>query len=181
MELKTKKKIVFSGLGFTLIELLIVSGIITLLSSFLISNFSRTRINLEESTSSIIADIRLAQAKATSSTKYNGAIRCGYGIHYENVDTYSIYVGADPSSTSCSSGRVYNSNFDVKILTKKFLDSRVQFKSPFSDIYFEPPDPTTYINGLSGSISVVITIGKVTGSCPQDCKTINVNTAGKIE
>lgn len=175
-----------NSLGFTLIELLVVAAITGVISTFMLLNFQRTRVDLNESGSVFIADLRAAQSKALASAKYDSGsglkIRCGYGVH-SNVDltSYSIYAGPDASLNNCKS---LNRNFDgadTIIATKKFGDTKVEFKDVFSDIFWEPPHPYTYINNSSSSASINITIGKKGGTCPQDCKTINVSTSGKIE
>jgi prepilin-type N-terminal cleavage/methylation domain-containing protein len=174
-----------SDKGFTLIELLVVATIIGVISTFLLLNFQRTRVDLTESSSIVIADLRAVQNKALASTKYDSGtglkIRCGYGVHYVNPTSYSIYTGPDASSNDCKS---LNRNFDsadATVTTKNFGSSNVEFKAIFSDIFWEPPHPYTYLNNSSVSASVTITIGKKGGNCPEDCKTINVFTSGKIE
>ncbi|MBI2062087.1 MAG: type II secretion system protein [Candidatus Yanofskybacteria bacterium] len=173
------------SLGFTLIELLVVAAIAGVISAFMLLNFQRTRVDLNESSSVVVADLRAAQSKALASTKYDSGsglkIRCGYGVHYVNTTSYSIYTGPDASSNNCKS---LNRNFDgadATVSTKNFGNTKIEFKTTFSDIFWEPPHPYTYLNNSSASASITITIGKQGGICPQDCKTINVSTSGKIE
>ena len=177
-----------NSLGFTLIEVLVVATITGIISTFLIINFQRTRLNLNETGGILIGELRSAQAKANASVQfYDGggaglAIRCGYGIHYEGTTSYSIYVGPNATLNDCSTQNRNLDGSDFKILPiKNITDSRVEFKSSFQDIFFESPGPITYINNSSASASINITIGKIGGTCPQDCKTINVSTSGKIE
>ncbi len=171
--------------GFTLVELLVVAAITGVISTFMLINFQRTRVDLTENASIIIADLRATQNKALASTKYNSGsgqkIRCGYGVHYINPTSYSIYVGPDASSNNCPSLNRNLDGADTTATTKKFENNKVEFKAIFSDIFWEPPHPYTYINNSSSSASITITIGKRGGTCPQDCKTINVSTSGKIE
>ena len=187
--MKYKKSLVnFSkNLGFTLIELLVVASIAGIITTFMLISFQRTRVNLSESTSIIISNIRSAQSKSNASTKYNDGsgtglvIRCGYGVHYENNTSFSIYTGPNATINNCSA---QNRNFDgndFKITLITLPDSRVEFKNSFNDIFFEPPSPTTYINNSSSAALLTITIGKKGGICPEDCKNINVSTSGKIE
>ncbi len=177
-----------SFLGFTLIEVLVVATITGVISTFMIINFQRTRLNLNETGNVLIEDIRATQAKANSSARFNdgggagSVIRCGYGIHYEGITSYSLYIGPNASVQNCASeNRNLDAN-DFKIIpAKNIADSRVEFKVAFPDIFFEPPGPITYLNNSSVSASINITIGKKGGICPQDCKTIDVSTYGKIE
>jgi len=173
------------SLGFTLIEVLVVAAITGIISTFMILNFQRSRIDLNESGGVLMADLRAAQSKALASTKYNSGsglkIRCGYGVHYINPTSYSIYTGPDASSNTCSSLNRNLDGGDITVVTKTFSNEKVEFKAVFSDIFWEPPNPDTYINNSSAPASINITIGKRGGICPADCKTINVSTSGKIE
>ena len=171
------------GAGFTLIELAVVAGITGFIASFVIINFSRGRLDLNETTNILVSDIRAAQTEAVSSVKYGGAIRCGYGIRYISLTSYAIYAGPDAAPpTSCAA---QNRNFgaeDTDVSTKNFIDSRAEFKNSFNDVFFEPPDPKTYLNNNSAlGLSQIITIGKKGGTCPQACKTITIHTSGKID
>jgi len=171
--------------GFTLIELLVVAAITGIISTFMLTSFQRTRLDLNESSNVFIADLRATQSKALASTKFNSGsglkIRCGYGIHYIDPTSYSVYVGPDASLANCKS---FNRNLDGEDATVKtyaFGNDKVEFKGSFNDIFWEPPHPYTYLNNSSTSASITITIGKKGGACPGDCKTINVSTSGKIE
>ena len=173
------------SLGFTLIEVLVVAAITGIISTFMLLNFQRSRIDLNESGGVLMADLRAAQSKALASTKYDSGsgskIRCGYGVHYINPTSYSIYTGPDASSNTCSSLNRNLDGADTTVATKVFGNEKVEFKAVFSDIFWEPPNPDTYINNSSAPASINITIGKKGGICPADCKTINVSTSGKIE
>ncbi len=173
------------SLGFTLIELLVVASITGIITTLMITTFQRSRVDLNESVSVFTADLRAAQSKALASTKYDSGsglkIRCGYGIHYISLNSYSIYTGPDASLTNCKSLNRNLDGGDAIVAAKIFGDSKVEFKTTFNDIFWEPPHPYTYLNNSSASASITITIGKKGGTCPQDCKTINVSTSGKIE
>lgn len=182
--------------GFTLLEVVIVAGITGFITTFLLLNFSRTRINFAEQTNTFIAKLRIAQTKAVSSTRFNNSIRCGYGVRYINSQSYAIYVGESASAFDCGTinkdydpvGGDPDTDADVEIVN--FADERIEFKTVFRAVYFEPPDPKTFIIDSGGTIhnvndepsySLGIIVGKIGGTCPQDCKTVNVSTSGKIE
>lgn len=171
--------------GFSLVEVLVVAAITGTISAFMIINFQRTRVDLNESGSVFIADLRATQSKALASTKYDSGsglkIRCGYGIHYIDLTSYSIYAGPDATSSNCKTLNRNLDGTDTTVSTKNFTNEKVEFKAVFNDIFWEPPHPYTYLNNSSASASIIITIGKKGGICPQDCKTINVSTSGKIE
>lgn len=182
--------------GFTLVEVVIVAGITGFIATFLLINFSRTRINFTEEANTFKSKLRIAQTKAVSSTRFNNSIRCGYGIRYINNQSYAIYAGENATVLSCATQiKDFNNstggpNTDKDVETVKFVDSRVEFKTVFRSVYFEAPDPKTFIIDSGGVVhnvnsepgySLNITVGKIGGSCPQDCKTINISTSGKIE
>lgn len=174
-----------SEFGFSLIEVVVVAGITALLVSFMVVNFPRTRLDLDETTNVIIAEIRSTQARAVSGNQYSGHVRCGYGIHYETTTSYSIYTGPDSQATTCST---QNRNFDgsdSKIRIINLISSKLEFKNtpPFKDIFFEPPNPNVFIDGSwSLQSSQPITIGKKNTTCSSTtCKTICVYASGKIE
>ena len=79
--------------GFTLIEVLVVAAITGFITTFMLVNFSRTRINYLEESNILMSKLRIAQTKAISSTRFNNSIRCGYGVRYINTRSYAIYVG----------------------------------------------------------------------------------------
>lgn len=173
-----------SNSGFTMVEVLIVATIVALTFSFMAISFSRNRVDLDQTINVFISDVKNAQVEAAASTKYEGRIRCGYGVRFITADSYAIYVGPDAEAPNdCST---YNRNFgsgdtDIKIVT--FSNPKVEFKNNFSNIFFEPPQPYTYINNVFsyGQASQPIIFGEKGGSCPAQCKTIYVHPSGKIE
>jgi prepilin-type N-terminal cleavage/methylation domain-containing protein len=181
--------------GFTLLEVAIVAGITAFISTFMLINFSRTRINFAEETNIFASKFRIAQTRAVSSTRLNNSIRCGYGVRFISNQSYAVYAGENASVFTCATqNRDYNptggpdNDSDVEIVS--FSNTKIEFKTVFRAIFFEPPDPQTFIIDSGGTIhnvntepsfSLGITIGKIGGTCPQDCKTINVFTSGKIE
>src|SRR3990167_9504970 len=172
--------------GFTLIEVLVVAAITGIISTFMLLSFQRTRPDLNASGGVILSDMRATQSKALASTRYDSGsgskIRCGYGVHYISLTSYSIYTGPDASSNNCKSLNRNLDGADTTITTKNFGDTKIEFKTPFfSDIFWEPPHPYTYINNSPAHASITMPNGKKGGPCPQDCKTINVSTSGKIE
>lgn len=181
--------------GFTLLEVAIVAGITAFITTFMLINFSRSRINFAEKTNIFILKFRIAQTKAVASARFNTSIRCGYGVRYINNQSYAVYAGENASVFDCATqNKDYNptggpdNDSDIEIVS--FTDTKVEFKTVFRAIFFEPPDPRTFIIDSGGAVhnvnsepsySLGITVGKIGGTCPQDCKTINVFTSGKIE
>lgn len=180
--------------GFTLLEVAIVAGITGFITTFLLINFPRTRVSPNEEANVFVSNIRIAQTRTTSSTRFNDSIRCGYGIRFIDNQSYAVYAGENASELDCSTqDKNYDptgdpdNDADLEIIN--FANNRLEFKTSFQAIYFEPPDPKTFLIDSEGVVhnidepnySLNITIGKVGGTCPQDCRTINVFTSGKIE
>ncbi len=176
-----------SRAGFTLVEVAVVAAITGVITAFMLLNFQRSRVDLTLTTNEFVGSLRVAQSRALASARYDtGAglkIRCGYGIHYISQTSYVTYVGPDAASVDCSTLNRNYDGADTIITTRVFIDTRVEFKASFNDIFFEPPDPKTYLNNDStlGLPPQAITLGKIGGICPNDCKTINVHASGKIE
>ena len=170
--------------GFTLIEILVVAGIIGFMSTSIIVNFSHKRIRLEESYGFLISQIRIAQSDAVSSAKYNNYNPCGYGIHYIDSTHFTLYAGPNATTSNCQSiNRNYSSLEDTLLKIQTFQDARIQFMSGFQDIFFEPPDPKTYLNNDASlnQAPQAITIGVTGTTCPTNCKTIYIYPSGKID
>lgn len=172
------------GAGFTLIEMTVIVAIIGFLSTSLILNFSRTRIDIDQSANLVMATIREAQTKAIASRVYNGYNPCGYGIHYINANQFAIYVGPAATTNDCITiDKNYQSNQDTLLSSQTFANSRVQFSGPFNDVFFLPPDPKTYIDN-SASLNqppLNINISATGTTCPENCRTISIYPSGKIE
>jgi len=178
--------------GFTLLEVVIVAGITGFMATVLLLNFSRTRVDFNGDINTFKSKFRIAQTKTVSSAQFNNVIRCGYGIRYINTQSYAIYTGENASTYDCSlQNKDYNPtgnpNNDANVETVTFVDTKVEFKTVFRAIFFEPPDPKTSVIDSGGIVhgepnyTLPITIGKVGGTCPQDCRIVNVSTSGKIE
>ena len=171
--------------GFTLIEILVVAAITIAISSFLFLNFSSSRTDVDRVVVSVVADIRASQAEAAGSVKYLSKYRCGYGIHYVNATSYTRYAGPDASTTTCSTQNRNYTGADVVMRTMIVPDAKVQIKAAFTDIFFEPPRPTTFVNNSSTSLAAdQILIGPTSADCattPASCRAVCVYTSGRIE
>ena len=168
--------------GFTLIEVLIIMFIVAFLSIAILFNYktSQNRASLTRAVSVFESGIRKAQNLATASPDFGGATPCGYGINYRDNRTYRIYAGHLGGAANCqSSNHNYQSGTDSTFEDLKLIEAGVVFRSSFSDIFFEPPDPATYINNnKSVGISVIIQL------CLEKdlniCRNVTIDTAGRI-
>lgn len=185
--------------GITLVEILVVMALIGLMATLLGRSISRNKVDFNTTINIVLADIRLAQAKAISGAKYNGAFRCGYGIHYEGGSgdrTYSLYTSRDSSTIGfdCLND---NTNFgppsggDERLFEydhKVLRDPNLYIRNPFQDIFFRSPDPKIFINNENrfrsqGNQDVEgISINeRGVVNCSRNCKTICVYSSGNIE
>lgn len=189
----TKFRSAESERGFTLVEVMIVAAITGMITTFLLLNFSNTRRNLESVTNQVMGHIRKVQAMATSSKQYAGTYRCGYGIVPSSATRYNIYAGPVSSASCVTENRNYDGSDTIdSVEFPAFVlpDANIEFKeqSPgvyFSNIFFEPPDPKTYINNtaLLSTAPARITIGLKGKDCsnPKDCRAICIFTSGAID
>lgn len=170
--------------GFTLVEVLVVTAITVMLTGFLIQSFSRSRTDLNQVTSTIMDAIREAQSSALSGALVRGTFRCGYGIHFD-AHSYTIFAGPDASQpgVDCAPGRIYPGVGTSVVSTARLPNNTLEIVQPVQDIFFEPPNPTTYIGGSAApGTKVVINIRVAGAACPSsDCRTINVTTSGLIQ
>lgn len=169
--------------GFTLVEVMVVAAITVLITGFLIANFSRARVDLNQTALTVQDTIRQAQSLALSGAVTQGSYRCGYGVHFE-LTSYVIFAGPDSSSVDCSiTSRTFSTGTDT-IIQQGLLPSNVlEFVLPIPDIFFVPPDPTTYIGGSNAAgVSATISIHRQGAACPSaDCRSIYVSTSGRIQ
>jgi prepilin-type N-terminal cleavage/methylation domain-containing protein len=169
--------------GFTLVEVLVVAAITVMITGFLIANFSRSRVDLNQITLTTLDAVREAQSQALSGAVLRGTYRCGYGIHFDE-NGYLLYAGADSSKVDCSSEKKsFGGGKDAIVRQALLPNNTLEFILPIPDIFFEPPNPTTYIGESStAGLSTTISIRRKGAKCPSaDCRTIYVSTSGRIQ
>ena len=174
--------------GFALVEILVVTAIIATLSVALLFNFgtaARNRTARRQVASVIVSDVRRAQSMALSGTRFNGNVFCGYGIHYVDHITYLLYAGVNEGLARCQdANHNYQAGTDSMVQIQKLINPNMEFRSSFSDIFFESPDPKTYINNsaLLTDPQTAINIQRLNQqNCGgQTCTKVEVNTSGQI-
>jgi type II secretory pathway pseudopilin PulG len=172
--------------GFTLIELMVTAGITVIITGLLVANFSRTRVDLNRATIAVTDGIREAQSLALTGAAVRGTSRCGYGIHF-TAGGFVIYAGPESSAVDCS---VQDRNYDTSdtvIRAASLANASIEIVLPADDIFFEPPDPTTYLNGSpSPTGRSIIYVRRLNAVCAglesmPDCRVITVSGTGRIQ
>lgn len=171
--------------GFTLIEMLVVSSITVMITALLIQNFARSRVDLSQTVLTVRDAIREAQSYALSGALLpgTGTYRCGYGIHF-TLTEYVVFAGPDSSGPNCTAAYyTYVADADHPIVRRGLIANNVVEILPVADIFFEPPNPKTYIGGASTpGASVDVMIHRKGSVCPSsDCRIIHVTTSGQIQ
>ncbi|MBI2063839.1 MAG: type II secretion system protein [Candidatus Yanofskybacteria bacterium] len=175
--------------GFSIIELLVITAIIATFSVVLILNFRSSptsRTAREQTASVILSDVRRAQSLALSGSRYQGNLVCGYGVHYINPTSYLLYAKAVPASGPCFSVATRNYQAgDPIVETKILINVNMEIRSVFDDVFFEPPDPKTYIDDefdLEGSPSTITVQLKGQQNCGQkSCTKVVIYPTGQID
>jgi prepilin-type N-terminal cleavage/methylation domain-containing protein len=174
-----------SSRGFTLVEVLVVASITVMITGLLVQNFARSRVDMNQTVLTVTDAIREAQSNALSGALLSGTgtYRCGYGIHFTSTG-YLIFAGPDSSGPNCTAvNYTYTADSNHPTVRVGLIASNVLEILPVSDIFFEPPTPTTYLGGVStAGQSVDVKIRRKGAACPSsDCRTIHVTTSGQIQ
>jgi len=174
---KNKQRCFNQQFGFTITELLVVIFIISLLSALTLVGYrsSQKRYALSQDSQRLMASLRKAQNMAMSGIDISGQYY-GYGL---KLDSSSM-----PNSYIIFADKNNDQDYDVgdEIIETINLSSKIEVQSLSSsplNIFFSPPNPTTYINGstavgVSGTVTLGIEDTLLT-------KTITVTTAGLIQ
>lgn len=168
--------------GFTLIEVLAVTFIIGILSTAVLFSFGRGQEGaiLTRAAAAFESDIRRAQILSLTSHDFGGFPPCGYGLHWLTQRTYSVYAGRIGGAANCQlSDHNYQAGTDSVFEESKLIETRVVFRTVFPDIFFEPPDPTVYINN-DKSVGVSTAVELCLESDLTKCRILTIDTAGRI-
>jgi len=175
--------------GFTLVEVLVATAIIALLSTALLFNFgtaARNKTARTQTASVIVSDIRRAQSMALAGTRFGGNVVCGYGVRYVNKTAYLLYAGSKEGLPRCQdTNHNYQAGIDLMVEEKKLFNPKMEIRSPFPDIFFESPDPRTYINNSAvltdPPATITIQLIDQANCAQQSCAQIEVFTSGRID
>lgn len=157
-----------------MVEMLVSASIIALLAALVFANYhsGEKQYALGQANQQLISDIRRAQNMSISGAGIAQGQYYGYGIYAKAGDAFYIIYGEK------NGDKTYQSSVDAVIETIN-LSNKMNIKSPASaDIFFESPDPTTYIGGDKGvGVSSIITLQSEDGL---STKSVRVTTTGQI-
>lgn len=174
--------------GFTVIELLVVLAIFALLISVSLANYnsSNRQSKLKMSLQNLSANIRLTQSYAMGSKDFadpnsgkNIVPRGGWGIYLDKTrpSKYSIVVDLndDHQFDKRFDGSYKLLTFDDNIVIDEILENNSSVDQAV--IFFQPPDPQTFINGLNSNNITIYLKDKVANTS----SAVTVNFFGLIE
>jgi prepilin-type N-terminal cleavage/methylation domain-containing protein len=168
--------------GFSLIELVVAMGIIAILSGIIFARFRAGGENKQaqlRAAAVFEADIRRMQSMALAGANHETFRACGFGLQYEDGNHYRLYAGS-PNFGNCDSANpAYEPGIDSTIALASLRDGMF-FLQTFPYIFFEAPDPTTYIGGDPNGQAIVHLTQDLEGGCSGICTYIVVDGSGKI-
>lgn len=144
--------------GFTLTELLVSIFIISLMSGSIMVSYSagQKQYNVLRSTQEFSANLRQVQNMAISGKNQGATVPGGYGLFVAGASQYQLFYNTNGSLVH-----------DVGSINLKTINlpTGVSLSPINRTIFFVPPDPTTYVNGVnSGSQTFTITSGSASKS-----------------
>ena len=164
--------------GFTLIEILVITSMIAIISVMLVVNWRKNedQYKIQRAAQEIAQNIRKAQEMALNSFKYEDEVPYNYGVYFRRTIPNSYKVYADINGNNR-----YNGASDLTVKDVSLEGVEIYYFSTGTirlDFLFSIPDGFTIFYPIVDSASVIIR--KPNGSCPDDCKTITVNSTGQI-
>ncbi|MCL5006624.1 MAG: prepilin-type N-terminal cleavage/methylation domain-containing protein [Patescibacteria group bacterium] len=167
--------------GFTLLELLVVISILGIMLSIASVSAPSTRREFLLSTSQEQLKILLIRARSLAvnsvvSGVSNPATKsCGYGVHISPPSSAFIYYAC--GTTVFNSGSAAVTQFSGTLNSMQ-LNGPLAFTRS-DDVFFLPPDPAVYINGVTSTLQITVNISATDGS--NETRGVNVNAAGMID
>lgn len=155
--------------GFTLIELLVnIAIIILIFGATLAGYFSGQKVyRVSQAVQQLSSNLRRVQTLALAGNTQNSAK--GFGIYVLDNFTYLLFYNT-------SASLVYQPSQSQEI-GRVILPAQTRFSSSNFSVYFVPPDPTTYINGVAGGSRDFVIEGVGGGFS----KTVRVYSSGLID
>ena len=176
----------FSGnRGFTLIEMFVVFTVIMLLSAaaILYGRTSKGQMFLFQDQSRIISNLNRTKFLSLQAYQREYRIDCGYGMHFEEPDTFIIYKDRVESGSSCSAfGHrfEFNGDTDEKISQFKLNPVVKVGVKGFTDAVFVPPDPRLIIKNNGSFLDEAVFELKISGGDSNASAKIKINKYGQV-
>lgn len=167
--------------GFTLIELVVTLGIISILSVVIFANYrlGEKKYILESETQKLISNLRKGQNMALAPT-VNSEFKSGIGIHFEtgeNNDKYFFFLDKSDNKKPDGGDEIIETiNLPANLYIKSLLPTGDNV-----DIFFEPPDPTIYINNETGVSKEAVIILEYKNGDNVFNKSVKIKATGLIE
>ncbi len=167
--------------GFTIIEMLAVFAIVAILTGLFLAAYrsGQRQYTLSQAAQQVAADLRKAQNMAMGGIEIRGQYY-GYGIQFhQTARPTSYHFYADKNNDNRFTNPVQDNLLDTVNLPEGIIIQSTS-EGPIMDIFFRPPDPTTYINrndtpGKTGSLTLELE------DDPSSTKRITITTAGRIQ
>lgn len=170
--------------GFTLIELIVSIALVVILSSVVFASFrgGEERLSLQRSTYTLLQDLRRTEEMALSGMEQGGVMpQGGYGVYFSDWQNKQYILFADKNG-DCKKDS--GEEIEIVKLPEKIEIGGNSLRWNIMAVVFQPPDPTITICSAAGpstQTQVGIFLRKKGDICPGDCKSVNVNVAGRIE
>ena len=176
--------------GFTVVEIVVVLGIMAVITGIVLFNVGSEKQNaaLFRSAQNLSLNLRKAENNALSSKVFKDSkVPCGWGVHFNGVDSTSYAIFADTTIAQNCFGRNYKMDSGEELETVN-LEAGVKIKSinnnildiNISDVVFTPPAPlvrfTSFYGGQDGSNTINIILVNKNSST----RTIAINKTGFI-
>jgi len=169
--------------GFTLIEVLVVLTILSFLTSILIlySRGGEGQILLFREQSKLVSDVLRAKSLAIQTFQTQEKV-CGYGVHFEMApyNTYVIFKefkGIDPNNPCGANNRRYDAGEEFEPATNLGDYGMKIDQATIGDVFFQPPDPRIYFDGLQASGEARITLMSIDGVA---LATVVIGSGGQV-
>ena len=153
--------------GFTLIELLVVIFIMALISgSVMVGSWrGQNQYAVSRAVQKMSADLHRVQSMALAGKTQGAITPSGYGLYSQSASQYQLFYNTGAS-------QVYDGS---SVVMETVTLAKAALAPVGSNIFFTPPNPTTYINGgLGGSQTFTIISGGY-------AKNVTVFSGGRIE
>lgn len=162
--------------GITSLEVLVSVTVIVLLSGMVIlyNRRSENTIAIYRDQAQIVAVLNRAKSLAIQTFNAAGS-SCGFGVHFimqssDSPAQFFIFRDLD-----CD--YIYDKEKDEPFDETHRLFQKVVFASQPPDIVFEPPEPKTFIGGVSANDKIVL---QILGNPEVPGRVIKVSGAGQI-